>query len=130
MVHPLSWHPPHKEARETSYSVQLFCQIQGTSLNDHLLSGPDMLNNLSGVLIRFLTDPVALICDIEKLFHQFHVEDADRNYLRFLWWKQGDLNLQSSEFSMKVDLLSAASSPGYANFGLKYLAKNNADIYP
>lgn len=70
------------------------------------------------------------MCDIEKMFHQFHVEEADRNYLRFLWWKQGDLNSQPSEFRMKVHLFGAASSPGCANFGLKHLAKDNADIYP
>lgn len=66
--------------------------------------------------------------DIEKMFHQFHVEEADHNYLRFLWWKQG--HTQPTEFRMKVHLFGAASSPGCANFGLKYLAKDNADIYP
>lgn len=89
-----------------------------------------MLNNLSGVLIHFRQHPVALMCDIEKMCHQFHVDEADRNYLRFIWWKQGDFNSQPSKFRMKVHLFGAASSPGCANYGLKHLAKENGDIYP
>ncbi|KAI3374356.1 hypothetical protein L3Q82_005959 [Scortum barcoo] len=64
------------------------------------------------------------------MFHQFHVDEADRNYLRFLWWKKGDLNAQPSEFRMKVHLFGAASSPGCASYGLKHLAKENRHIYP
>lgn len=105
-------------------------RYKGTSLNDHLLTGSDMLNSLGGVLIRFRNHPVALMCDIEKMFHQFHVKEADRDYLRFLWWKQGDLDSKPCEFHMKVHLFDAASSPGCANFGLKCLAKDNASIYP
>ena len=32
----------------------------GTSLNEELLQGPDLINNLVGVLVRFRQDPVAL----------------------------------------------------------------------
>ena len=51
----------------------------GTSLNEELLQGPDLINNLVGVLVRFRQDPVALIADIESMFHQVRVipEDTD-----------------------------------------------------
>lgn len=130
------WYIPHHGVRHAKKPDKLrvvfdcSARYKGTSLNDHLLSGPDMLNNLSGVLIRFRKHPIALMCDIEKMFHQFHVKEADRDYLRFFWWKQGDLNSQPSEFRMKVHLFGAASSPGCANFGLKHLAKDNVNIYP
>ncbi|XP_030208539.1 uncharacterized protein LOC115556311 [Gadus morhua] len=130
------WYIPHHGVRHAKKPDKLrvvfdcSARHKGTSLNDHLLSGPDLLNNLSGVLIRFRRYPVALMCDIEKMFHQFHVDEADRNYLRFLWWKQGDLNSPPSEFRMKVHLFGAASSPGCANFGMKHLAKENGDLYP
>lgn len=83
----------------------------GTSLNEHLLSGPDMINNLTGILLRFRQHPVALLCDIEKMFHQFHVKEEDRNYFRFLWWKDGDTTTQPQEYRMKVHLFGAVSSP-------------------
>lgn len=88
------------------------------------------MNNPNGVLIRFRQHTTALMCDIEKMFHQFHVCKADQDYLRFLWWKKGDLTAQPREFRMKVHLFGAASSPGCANYGLKYLATENRDLYP
>lgn len=32
------------------------------------------------------------MCDVEKMFHRFHVSKEDRDYLRFLWWENGDTN--------------------------------------
>lgn len=43
----------------------------GQSLNQHLLQGPDLNNNLAGLLCRFRKDQVTLTCDVQKMFHQF-----------------------------------------------------------
>lgn len=59
-----------------------FC---GISLNDTLMTGPDLINSLVGVLCHFRKELVAVTCDIEKLFYQFLVQPDQRNYLRFLW---------------------------------------------
>ena len=69
-------------------------RLKGSSLNDQLLSGPDLTNNLLGVLCRFRMYHYAITCDVEKMFHQFIVPKNDRNYLRFLWWSNGDTELQ------------------------------------
>lgn len=103
-------------------------RYDGISLNDHLLQGPDLLNSLTGVLLRFRQHPVALICDVEKMFHQFHVCEAD--FLRFLWWRNGDLKEQPKEYRMTVHLFGASSSPGCVNYGLKHLAEGNKEQYP
>ncbi|XP_076858013.1 uncharacterized protein LOC143512031 [Brachyhypopomus gauderio] len=130
------WYIPHHGIYHTKKPDKLrvvfdcSASYKGTSLNDHLLSGPDLLNNLIGVLIRFRQHPIALMCDVERMFHQFHVHEADRNFLRFLWWSNGDFNTVPKEFRMRVHLFGAASSPGCANYGLKYLAKENKDLYP
>ncbi|KAK7107684.1 hypothetical protein V1264_015565 [Littorina saxatilis] len=100
------------------------------SLNDFLLCGPDQLNSLLGVLCRFRWYPVAFSCDVERMFHQFHVLPQHRDYLRFLWWPNNDLNEAPVDHRMRVHLFGAASSPGCANFGLKTLAKDNQSISP
>ena len=45
----------------------------GVFLNDGLLVGPDLLNNLSGVLLRFREEQVAVAADTEAIFHQCRV---------------------------------------------------------
>ncbi|XP_057709746.1 uncharacterized protein LOC130927761 [Corythoichthys intestinalis] len=97
-------------------------KFKGTCLNDHLLTGPDLTNTLLGVLCRFRKGHVAFMCDIERMFHQFHVCANDQDYLRFLWWENGDVEAPVVIYRMKVHLFGAASSPGCANYGLKHLA--------
>ena len=47
----------------------------GNSLNNTLLSGPDLTNELAGVLIRFCTREVAFMGDIEAMYHQVQVPE-------------------------------------------------------
>ena len=61
-------------------------KYKGVSLNNQLLQGPDLMNSLVGVIIRFRQDHIALAADIEAMFHQVRVKDDDCNALRFLWW--------------------------------------------
>ena len=130
------WYIPHhgvfhpRKPNKLRVVFDCSARYKGTSLNDHLLSGPDLTNNLTGVLLRFRQHPVALMCDIEKMFHQFQVCEGDRDYLRFLWWKDGNLSVHPQEYHMNVHLFGAASSPGCANYGLQHLAKEHQDIYP
>ena len=125
------WYIPHQGVyhprKPEKIRVVFDCsaKYEGTALNDHLLTGPDLTNGLTGVLCRFRKHPVAIICDVEKMFHRFHVSREDRNYLRFLWWEQGDTNSEPKEYRMKVHLFGAASSPGCANYGMKFLANEN-----
>ena len=92
--------------------------------------GPNLINNLLGVLCRFRQHPIAIICDVEKMFHQFKVNKEHRDFLRFLWWEEGDLQKSPKAYRMTVHLFGATSSPGCANFALKYMAKENQEKYP
>ena len=78
-----------------------------------------MTNNLTGVLCRFCQDRIALMCDIEGMFHQVKVDVEHRNLLRFLWWDNPELKGDPVEFRMTVHLFGATSSPRCANFALK-----------
>ena len=90
-----------------------------------------MINKLTGVLLWFRQHTIALICDIEEMFNQFHVPEQDHNYFQFLWWKDGDSNAQLQDYRiMKVHLFGAVSSPGCANYGLKNLANENRLSHP
>nr|XP_046214589.1 uncharacterized protein LOC124041258 isoform X1 [Oncorhynchus gorbuscha] len=124
--HP-AWYIPHHGVyhpqKPGKIRVVFDCsaKFRETSLNDHL-TGSEVTNTLLGVLCRFRKGPVAIMCDVECMFHQFHVKAEDQDYLRFLWWENGDLESQPSAYRMMVHLFGAASSPGCANYGLKHLA--------
>ena len=89
------------------------------SLNKHLLTGPELTNGLVGVFCRFRKDPMAFMCDLEVIFHQFKVDVNHRNFLRFLWWANGDIKVTPLKYRMTVHLFGAWSSPGCANVALR-----------
>ena len=50
---------------------------KGVSLNSCLETGPDLLNNMFGLLLRFREKPVAVSADIEGMFMQIGIKDED-----------------------------------------------------
>ncbi|XP_064621621.1 uncharacterized protein LOC135484228 [Lineus longissimus] len=119
---------PHKPSK---IRVVFDCSAEfaGEVLNRHLLQGPDMTNNLAGVLCRFRKGQIPITCDIEGMFHQVGVNVEHRNLLRFLWWEGGNLNNAPKEYRMTVHLFGATSSPGCANFALKRAASDHEAVY-
>ena len=57
----------------------------GISLNKALLTGPDLLNKLTGTLLRFINHKVATAVDIEAMYHQVRVSKSDAETLGFLY---------------------------------------------
>ncbi|CAI6362986.1 unnamed protein product [Macrosiphum euphorbiae] len=62
----------------------------GLSLNDVLLKGPMLQNDLTLIVARFRTHKYAFSADIKKMYRQVWVDNADRDYQRILW--RGDPN--------------------------------------
>ncbi|XP_033762629.1 uncharacterized protein LOC117344089 [Pecten maximus] len=121
------WYLPHHgvyHPRKHKLRVVFDCaaRYRGTSLNDQLLQGPNLTNTLVGTLIRFRQEEIAIMGDIDSMFHQVHVPPQDANFLRFLWWEHGDTRQQASEYQMVVHLFGATSSPSCANFALRKTA--------
>lgn len=74
----------HKQKNKIRVVFNCSLRYKGTSLNDLLLQGPDLTNNLLGVLIRFREGKIAFTGDIEKTFYQVKVPKSDSNLLRFI----------------------------------------------
>lgn len=77
-------------------------QHKGVSLNQVLLTGPELNNSLLGVLIHFHKDSIAITVDIQQMFHCFVVKPEDRNFLRFLWYGNNNLENDITEYHMKI----------------------------
>ena len=121
-----TWYLPH-HCTGNKFRVVFDCaaKYRGSSLNDRLLQGPDLSNNLTGVLLRFRQDPVAFAADIRSMFHQVFVEESDRDSLRFLWWKDGDWSKPPIDYRMNVLLFGSTCSPSCAAFALQQTAQDN-----
>ncbi|KAJ8046805.1 hypothetical protein HOLleu_05597 [Holothuria leucospilota] len=49
------------------------------------MKGPDLLNNLLGVLLRFRQYEMAACGDISKMYHRVLIPEIDQHVHRFLW---------------------------------------------
>ena len=122
----LPHHPvgnPHKPDK-LLFVFDAAAKFGGTYLNEQLLQGPDYINNLAGVLMRFRQEGVTLIADIEKMFYLVQVPAEDCDALRFLWWS-GNLHDPPEEYQMQVQLGGATSSPCCSNKALRQIADDN-----
>ncbi|KAL3999159.1 4-aminobutyrate aminotransferase / (S)-3-amino-2-methylpropionate transaminase [Sarotherodon galilaeus] len=129
------WYIPHHgvyHPRKKTLRVVYDCAstFAGTSLNKVLLQGPDLTSTLLHVLICFRQGPIALMTDIKGMFHQVRVAEEHVNFLRFLWWPDGDITKQLVEHRMLVHIFGAVSSPSCATYALLKTADDNQHLYP
>ena len=109
-------HPKKKKLR-----IVLNCsqEFNGESLHKHLIQVLLLTNDLTGVLLRFRQERIALTREIEGMFYQIRVNPEHRDLLRFLWWEGNDLSKDPTDYRMTVHLFGAMSPPSCANFALK-----------
>ena len=123
--HGKVWYLPHhgvyhpKKPNKIHVVFDCSSKFEGTSLNDQLLQSPDLTNSLIGVLNRFREEHIAFMGDIETMFYQDGVPPGQQDFLRFLWWTDGDLSQELDEYRMAVHLFGATSSPSISNFALR-----------
>ena len=118
------WYLPHhgvRHPKKDKLRVVFDCsaKYKGFCLNSELLQGPNMTNTLIGVLMRFRQSSIAVVGDVQAMFHQVKVPHKDQDLLRFLWWRDGNIERPLEEYRMSVHLFGATSSPTCASFALK-----------
>ena len=83
------WYLPHHPVKHPHKieKVRRVCNAaakhQGVSINDMLMTGPDLLQKLFAVLIKFRQPKWAMTADIESMFLQVGVDKSDQSSLRF-----------------------------------------------
>lgn len=123
------YHP--KKPKKIRVVFDSSAQYNGISLNDVLLTGPDLNNTLLGVLIRFRREASAFTADIEQMFYCFWVREEDRNFLRFLWFQDNDISKAIVDYRMNVHVFGNSPSPAVAIHGLhKSVQGSKFDVDP
>ncbi|UYV68131.1 hypothetical protein LAZ67_5003135 [Cordylochernes scorpioides] len=110
--HYLPHHPVFKAESNTTKIrpvLDASCKDKGNlSLNDCLASGPNVIEQIPAILLKFREKAIGVIADIRKAFLQIEVKEEDRDYLRFLWWKN---NHQIQVFRHKRVVFGVTCSP-------------------
>ena len=128
------WYVPHHpvenpnkpgKVRRVCIAASKFC---GISLNDNLLTGPELLQNLIGIIFRFREQKIAITADIEAMFLQVKVPPEDCKVLQFLW--RDNTNEPVNVYDYGRHIFGAKSSPTCANYALQQVARYNAQESP
>ena len=120
--HPVTNENKPGKVRRVANASSVF---QGQSLNSNLLKGPDLLSNLTGVILSFRENKLALSADIEEMFMQVKVAPEDRKFLRFLWNNDG--RIETYEYTSHI--FRATDSPCIASYALRKTARDNDEQF-
>ncbi|XP_058827829.1 uncharacterized protein LOC131687754 [Topomyia yanbarensis] len=100
----------------------------GSSLNEALLVGPVVQDDLLLTILRFRIFPVALVSDIAKMYRQVLLHPDDTPYQRILWRSDPADPIQCYELLTVTYGLSPSSF--LATRTLQQLANDEGDSYP
>ncbi|XP_055705739.1 uncharacterized protein LOC129803279 [Phlebotomus papatasi] len=100
----------------------------GISLNDVIKVGPVVQPELIEILWRFRRFPIALSCDIVKMYLQVQLNEDHRDLQRFLWRTSPSEPIMDYRF--KTLCFGNAASPYLATKTLIKLAEDEGESYP
>ena len=103
--------------------------LKGVSLNDIVLQGPKLQNDLLAVLLRLCREPVAVMCDIKEMYLQIKLQPEDQPYHRFLW-RNLEMDKEPDTFDFDRLVFGVNSSPFQAQFVAWEHAKKYQSEFP
>ncbi len=100
----------------------------GVSLNDILMTGPTLQEELVSILMRWRMYRFAFTADITKMYRQVEVRIGDRKYQRFVYRKNAEEEIQVYEHNMVT--FGVTSATFLAVKSLQQLAVEEKESYP
>ena len=103
--------------------------FQGHRLNDYWMKGPDLLNSLFGVILRFRENEVAVTGDISKMYHRVLIPEQDQQVHRYLW-RNMETNREPDVYVKTVLTFGDKPAPAMAQIALRKTADQAKSSYP
>lgn len=135
-ISKLSYYMPH-HAIQRSDSMTTKTRVvfdasctttSGLSLNDLLLKGPTIQDDLICLIARFRVHKYALSADVTKMYRQIWIAEKDRPLQKILWRKRPDDSLE--EYHLKTVTYGTKAASFLATACLSKLADENTNQYP
>jgi len=103
-------------------------RYNGSSLNENLLKGPDLLVDLTKPLLRMRENKIAFTADIKNMFMQMKVCMRDQQVQRIMW--RESMNDEFRIFVFTSMLFGPTSSPFTSQWVKNETAERFMGIYP
>ena len=120
---------PEKKSTPVRIVFNSSSVFQGHQLNDYWMKGPDLLNNLFGINLRFREREVALIGDISKMYHRILIPERDQHVHRFLW-RNLEKDKEPDVYVKTVLTFGDKPAPAMAQIALRKTAEESKEVKP
>ncbi|XP_017470509.1 PREDICTED: uncharacterized protein LOC108362157 [Rhagoletis zephyria] len=132
---PTTWYLPHFGVVNPSKPNKLrivfdaAAATSNISLNSALLKGPEHAQPLWTIIAKFRQGVVAVAGDIQEMFSQVRIRDADQDSQRFLW-RNGCVSTPIQVYQMVSMIFGAACSPCCAEHVKNVNAEGHMEAMP
>lgn len=134
-VHEGYYFPHHAVIKEDSITTKLQVVFDasakthtGISLNDTLMVGATIQDDIYTLALRFRFYNYVLTTDIEKMYRQINVKDEDKIYQKILWRENSTEKVKT--FVLNTVTYGTASARFLATHTLKSLAIDEGERFP
>lgn len=131
----LNFLPHHAVIKESSTTTKVRVVFDGScktnngiALNDILMAGPTIQQDLFSILIRFRLHKYVITADIEKMYRQVFIKPEDRKYQNILWRHNDNDNVNI--YQLNTVTYGTTSGPYLAIRTLFQVAKDYGASYP
>ena len=120
---------PERQTTKTRIVFDASAKHTGVSLNDEILPGPKLQNDLVDILLRFRRNPIALVADISQMYLRIQIAPPDRRYFRFLW-RNLDMKRKPEVYEFERVVFGKKSAPFEAQYTIQEHARTHQSQFP
>ena len=132
-VHYIAHHEVVRPEKKSTPVIRIVfnssASYQGHKLDDYWFKGPDLLNNLFGVVLRFRENEVAISGDISKMYHRVLIPKEDQDVHRFLW-RNLETDREPDVYAKTVLTFGDKPAPAMAQIVLRKTAEEARETNP
>ncbi|XP_036143399.1 uncharacterized protein LOC118645797 [Monomorium pharaonis] len=133
--HQCVYIPHHPVIRKDSVTTRLrvvfnasCATSNGTSLNDHLLTGPKLQKDLPAIVLLWCHFKFVYTADITKMYRQILIDPRDLDYQRILW--KGDPSEGPIDYQLLTVTYGMNCAPFLALRVIKCLTDDDGHMFP
>ena len=93
------------------------------------MKGPDLLNDLFKIVLRFRENEVAFIGNISKMYHRIRIPEAEQHVHRFLW-RNLKTDQEPDVYVKTVLTFGDKTAPAMAQIALRKTADEAKEKFP